>query len=66
MRPFRKRWVRIKRHADIIKENFMNEMQSNKAAQTHPFVIVVFWLYVGLPLAWGIASTLKTAMVLFQ
>lgn len=44
----------------------MNAIQSNKPAQTHPFVIVIFWLYVGLPLAWGVWSTLQKAMALFQ
>lgn len=28
--------------------------------------LVLFWLYVALPLFWGVASTLKKAMALFQ
>jgi len=27
--------------------------------------LIVFWLYVALPLCWGVASTLKKAMALF-
>ena len=34
--------------------------------QSHSLALVVFWLYVGIPLAWGIFSTLKKAMALFQ
>ncbi len=28
--------------------------------------LILFWLYAGLPLAWGVAATLKKAMALFQ
>lgn len=34
--------------------------------QTNPALIVIFWLYVGLPLAWGVWSTMQKAMALFQ
>ena len=27
--------------------------------------LILFWLYVVLPLLWGVASTLKKAMALF-
>ena len=27
--------------------------------------LILFWLYVALPLFWGVASTLKKAMALF-
>ena len=36
------------------------------AKPSNPALIVIFWLYVGIPLAWGIWSTLKTAMALFS
>jgi hypothetical protein len=28
--------------------------------------LILFWLYVAIPLCWGIASTLKKAMALFD
>jgi hypothetical protein len=39
---------------------------SDDAKPTNPALIVVFWLYVGIPLAWGVWSTLQKAMALFQ
>jgi hypothetical protein len=30
-----------------------------------PIALLLFWLYVAIPLAWGIWSTLKKAMALF-
>lgn len=30
------------------------------------WLLVVFWLYVGIPLAWGVLSTLGKSMVLFR
>ncbi|MGD7036468.1 MFS transporter small subunit [Methylotuvimicrobium buryatense] len=29
-------------------------------------LLLVYWLYVAIPLAWGIWSTLRKAMVLFN
>jgi len=29
-------------------------------------LVAVFWLYVGIPLAWGVWSTLQKAMDLFH
>ena len=28
-------------------------------------LLILFWLYVTIPLLWGVASTLKKAMALF-
>lgn len=28
-------------------------------------VLVLFWLYVAIPLVWGVASTIRKAMALF-
>ncbi len=30
------------------------------------FLLVIFWTYVSVPLAWGVYSTLRKAMALFQ
>ena len=30
------------------------------------FLVVVFWTYVSVPLAWGVYSTFRKAMALFQ
>jgi hypothetical protein len=38
----------------------------NENSQTNPLVLIVFWLYVALPLAWGIFNTLKAASKLFS
>lgn len=32
---------------------------------TSRVLLVLFWLYVTLPLLWGVASTIKKAMALF-
>ena len=34
-------------------------------ATSSPLLLLVSWLVVGLPLAWGIIETLKKAMALF-
>lgn len=38
--------------------------------QTHishnPLLVAVFWLYVAVPLAWGVWSTLQKALALFH
>jgi hypothetical protein len=39
---------------------------SGDAKPTNPVLMVIFWLYVGIPLAWGIWSTLQKAMALFR
>lgn len=31
-----------------------------------PLLTAMFWLYVGIPLSWGIWSTLRKAMALFS
>ena len=40
-------------------------------SEPHPnfgntFALLLSWLWVGLPLAWGIAATLRTSMALFR
>ena len=35
-------------------------------AKTSPVVLLLFWAYVGIPLAWGIVSTLTKAAGLFK
>lgn len=34
--------------------------------QTSKLKLAVFWLYVTLPLVWGVVNTLSQAMKLFQ
>jgi hypothetical protein len=33
---------------------------------SNPLLTALFWLYVGIPLSWGIWSTLQKAMALFR
>ncbi|MGZ8214847.1 MAG: MFS transporter small subunit [Methylosarcina sp.] len=42
----------------------MKSAKRNKC--THPILLLLFWLYVALPLGWGVWSTLKKALVLFN
>jgi hypothetical protein len=43
------------------------KMQTNEtASQTSPLALIAFWLYVGIPLIWGVSSTLHKAMALFN
>jgi hypothetical protein len=30
------------------------------------WLLIVFWLYVGVPLAWGVVSTIGKSMALFK
>jgi len=39
---------------------------SDETQPTSTALLVVFWLYVGIPLAWGVISTLQKAMALFH
>lgn len=35
-------------------------------SKTTPLILlIIFWLYVAIPLLWGVASTIKKAMALF-
>lgn len=40
-------------------------MKSDKQNSGSWLWLILFWLYVALPLFWGVASTLKKAMALF-
>jgi hypothetical protein len=40
--------------------------QATEVKKTNPALIVVFWLYVAIPLAWGVWSTLQKAAALFH
>jgi hypothetical protein len=40
--------------------------QATETKRTNPALILVFWLYVVIPLAWGVWSTLQKAAALFQ
>ena len=42
-------------------------MKHPEATQkSNPLFLVLFWLYVCIPLAWGVWSTLKKALALFN
>ncbi|WFP51337.1 hypothetical protein PL263_04745 [Methylomonas sp. EFPC3] len=41
----------------------MNNPQNHQP--TSPLLVALFWLYVLLPLAWGVWSTVKKALALF-
>ena len=41
-------------------------MQAQAQAKTSPLILFVFWAYVGIPLLWGIYSTLTKAVGLFH
>ena len=34
--------------------------------KTHPAKLAIFWIYVAVPLAWGVVNTLLQAMKLFK
>jgi hypothetical protein len=38
----------------------------NDKPSSSPLLLVFAWLWVGLPLAWGITQTLQKALALFQ
>ena len=43
----------------------MNQISS----QVHPTnkpMLIIFWLYVMIPLAWGVINTLERALLLFH
>jgi len=42
------------------------ENSENSHAKSHPFLLVLFWAYVLIPLGWGVFQTLKKAMALFH
>lgn len=39
---------------------------SSNGNRTNPFIVALFWLCVGIPLAWGVSSTMQKAMALFH
>lgn len=39
---------------------------SSNGNRTNPFIVVLFWLCAGIPLAWGVSSTMQKAMALFH
>lgn len=41
-------------------------MENDKQKSGSIMWLVLFWLYVALPLLWGVASTLKKALALFN
>lgn len=38
----------------------------HKPAQTSWVVVAIVWALVGIPLAWGIYRTLRSALILFK
>jgi hypothetical protein len=43
----------------------MNPTPSHTPTREH-LLLVISWLWVGIPLAWGVYSTLMKSLVLFQ
>ncbi len=43
----------------------MNTAAADNIVTTSPLAIAMFWLGVGIPLSWGVWSTLQKAMALF-
>lgn len=41
-------------------------MENDKQKSGSIVWLVLFWLYVALPLLWGVVSTLKKALALFN
>lgn len=41
-------------------------MNNESVQKINPAIVVIFWLYVIVPLAWGVSSTLAKAAALFQ
>jgi hypothetical protein len=37
----------------------------NEKITTSPVLVALAWAFVGLPLAWGVVMTLKSALALF-
>ena len=37
-----------------------------ETSRSSPLLLIVFWLYVLIPLAWGVSNTIAKAMTLFQ
>jgi hypothetical protein len=44
----------------------MSTAQIQTAPQTSKVKLAVFWLYVMIPLAWGVINTITQAMKLFN
>lgn len=40
-------------------------MDQPSPKNTSTWLLILFWLYVAIPLFWGVASTIKKAMALF-
>lgn len=40
--------------------------RSEHGAPSHVLALILAWAAVGLPLAWGVAETLRKALALFQ
>lgn len=43
-----------------------NMMTTHTHISHNPLLVAAFWFYVGIPLAWGVWSTLQKAMALFN
>ena len=43
-----------------------NESAQESVKKTSPLVVVLFWLYVTIPLAWGVYDTILKAAKLFD
>jgi hypothetical protein len=55
----------MRRPIDIIDNQGPGEMTMENQTKTSPVALGIFWLYVLVPLAWGVFNTLRSASKLF-
>jgi len=46
-------------------DNVQPEVQAKPGAG-NTLLLIISWLWVGVPLAWGVLETLRTSMALFR
>jgi hypothetical protein len=48
----------------------MNDLEKPEMPQTsdggNTMLLIISWLWVGVPLAWGVLETLRTSLALFR
>ena len=49
----------------IIKQSSMNETSTSEVSKTNMILLVLAWLFVGVPLVWGVGQTMIEAFALF-
>lgn len=44
----------------------MQEYESTRPRRTSPILLIVAWLIVGIPAAWGVSQTVVKSLALFK